>query len=289
MLLLLRPAMEIRPSAVICHAQTLSSVLDRRLLIRGEEAYVDVRLLSEGDRLGRRESGEGEHTWSERPHLDVSLGNHGSRAEEKERTNLLLDVVPVSGSVVGDESVVEGVPHGDDPLSHACQGIHQASVSPPCAPDGERKTLEHTLDLSQPLLLQLGGAQDGAGDPRTVKRRVRVQRPNQNLELTVDPALLDLARRDDRERADALAIQAKVLGERLAEDDLVALGDKVSDGEGVVVGVARGESLVGLVRRVAKKRQFMGLWGEKVLRRTMSKKGACFFSLMMLDSSFHCS
>jgi len=34
------------------------------------------------------------------------------------------------------------------------------------------------------------------------------------------------------------------LGERLAEKDLVALFDKVSDGKGVLENITRGESLV---------------------------------------------
>lgn len=79
-------------------------------------------------------------------------------------------------------------------------------------------------------------------------RRVRVKRPDQNLQLRVHPSFLLRIRTDDRERARSFAVQAHVFRKALAEYDLVPLFDKVSDGKGVVVGVSGGEALVGHVK-----------------------------------------
>ena len=55
----------------------------------------------------------------------------------------------------------------------------------------------------------------------------------------------DLA--NDGEGAHPLAVEPHVLGVRLGEADVVAVGDELADGEGVLVHVAGGEALVGHV------------------------------------------
>lgn len=47
---------------------------------------------------------------------------------------------------------------------------------------------------------------------------------------------------------DTLAVEAKVLGKRLADKKLEALGNEVADGPGVVLEVAGGKALVGAVK-----------------------------------------
>jgi hypothetical protein len=60
----------------------------------------------------------------------------------------------------------------------------------------------------------------------------------------------------------------------------VALFDKVSDGKGVFEDITRGESLVCLAVSSIPKNS----WFEEL---TISKKGKCFFSLQISESSFH--
>ena len=105
----------------------------------------------------------------------------------------------------------------------------------------------HLLDLTKPLLVQLGAAEDGGGDAGTVDGRVGVQRTDEDLELRVDALLLLGVGGDEREGSNTLAVETHVLGERLAQGNVVALLDKVAHGKGVLVGVARGEALVGHV------------------------------------------
>lgn len=54
---------------------------------------------------------------------------------------------------------------------------------------------------------------------------------------------------DDAKGTGSLSVETHVLGERLGQNGLVTLGDKVSEGKGVVVDVSRGETLVGLRKR----------------------------------------
>ena len=81
----------------------------------------------------------------------------------------------------------------------------------------------------------------------SLDRGVGVRRADDELELRVDAGLLLGRGADERNRADTLTVKTKVLSERLAEKDLVALLNEVADGEGVAVDVARGEALVGHV------------------------------------------
>ena len=143
----------------------------------------------------------------------------GGQAGVGEHADLAGDVAPV---VLGTELlkvVLEDGAHGDDAVGHA-------------------------LDLGEPLVIERGGVEDLGGDARAVDRGVGVQRAHEDLDLGVDALGLGGVGADDGEGSDALAVQAHVLGERLGEADVVALGDKVAHGEGVLVDVAAGEALV---------------------------------------------
>lgn len=84
-------------------------------------------------------------------------------------------------------------------------------------------------------------------NPRSKGGRVRDLAPLHQQQLTLNPlsSTLNIARlgRDDVERADTLAVQAGVLGVRLAHEQRHLLLDKVAHRPGVVVQVARSETL----------------------------------------------
>lgn len=50
-------------------------------------------------------------------------------------------------------------------------------------------TVSHTLDFTQPLLLELGVVQDGGCDTGTVDGGVGVERANEDFDLRVDALL----------------------------------------------------------------------------------------------------
>lgn len=77
-------------------------------------------------------------------------------------------------------------------------------------------------------------------------RGVRVQGSDNDLQLRVDPGLLLGVGTDKRDRANSFTVQTQVLGERLAEQELVALLNKVSERKGVFEDVSRREALVRL-------------------------------------------
>jgi hypothetical protein len=98
-----------------------------------------------------------------------------------------------------------------------------------------------------------------------VDGRVGVKRADQDLDLRVDTLLLVGVGTDDGEGANTLTVETlgnvsmcktivqgfkktdHVLGETLAERDLVTLLDEVANGEGILVSVSAGEALVGHV------------------------------------------
>jgi hypothetical protein len=151
-------------------------------------------------------------------------------------------VVPVVLAADLLEVLLEGSTHGDDAVGHS-------------------------LDLSKPLLVELGGVQNLRGDASSVNGRVRVHGTDQDLDLGVDTLLLLWRLSKDRERTNTLAVKTlyalsatgiaglkrtttnHVLGERLAEHNLVALLDEVTESVGILVGITGGESLVGHVEQ----------------------------------------
>lgn len=80
-----------------------------------------------------------------------------------------------------------------------------------------------------------------------LNRGVRVHRPDQDLELTVNSSLLLLVGANQTESADSFTVQAHVLGETLAQGDREPLFNKVSDGESIVLKDTGCEALVGHV------------------------------------------
>lgn len=146
----------------------------------------------------------------------------GAQASVGEHANLVGDVGPV---VLGAELLEVGLE----------QGAHLDDA------------VSHVLDLAEPLLVELGVLEDGGGDAGTVDGRAGVQRADENLDLGVDALDLLGVGADDGEGTNTLTVETHVLGERLAEGNLLALLDEVADGKGVGVGVAAGEALVGHV------------------------------------------
>ena len=65
----------------------------------------------------------------------------------------------------------------------------------------------HALDLTKPLLVELGVIQDLRGNAGTVNRRVGVQWADENLDLRVDTLLLFSRLADDGESANTLAVE----------------------------------------------------------------------------------
>lgn len=107
--------------------------------------------------------------------------------------------------------------------------------------------VSHALDLTEPLLVELGVVQDLAGNSGSVDGRVGVQWAHEDLDLGVDALLLLGRLAHDTEGADSLAVQAHVLGEGLRQDEAVTLLDEETDRVGVLVGVTAREALVGHV------------------------------------------
>ena len=68
-------------------------------------------------------------------------------------------------------------------------------------------SVRHPLDFSQPLLVQRPVVQYLGSDASTVNRRVRVQRPDEDLELRVYPLLLLSRLAYDRESSNTLPVQ----------------------------------------------------------------------------------
>lgn len=159
-----------------------------------------------------------------------------------EHADLLLDMRPVSGSLVLVlQEIVESFSHGDDSVGHA-------------------------LDLDLPVLVEFGRVENLSGETGSAVRgegerkskkgrkrdlldgRVRVHRPDQDLELTVDSSLFVLVGANQTERANSFTVETHVLGETLAQGNRESLFNKVSNGEGIVFENTRCEALVGHVK-----------------------------------------
>lgn len=146
----------------------------------------------------------------------------GLKTSVGEHANLAGDVAPVVLAAKLLKVLLEQSTHADDAVGHL-------------------------LDLGEPLLVQGRVIQDLGGNAGTVDGRVGVQRADEDLDLRVDSLLLVGVLGDNGEGTDALTVETHVLGEGLGQADVVALLDEVADGKGILVGVARGETLVGHV------------------------------------------
>ena len=78
--------------------------------------------------------------------------------------------------------------------------------------------------------------------------RVRVERSDKNLDLRIDPGLFLGRGSNDTESTSSFTVKTHVLGKRLRQDRLVSLGNKVSEGKGIVINVSGSESLVSHVK-----------------------------------------
>lgn len=149
------------------------------------------------------------------------------QTREAEHADLVRDVLPAAVAAV--EPLQRGPQRGPHLLDPAA---HRPQVGLPLGEEG--RVVQHQ-----------------AGDARPVRRRVADLAALQDGELRADVAdrvgRVRARRGDEVEGAGALAVQAEVLGERLGDAELEALGDKVSDGPGVVFRVAGGEPLVGAI------------------------------------------
>lgn len=105
--------------------------------------------------------------------------------------------------------------------------------------------VSHALDLAEPLLVEGRVVHDGGGDTGTVDGRVGVEGTDENLDLRIDTLLLLGVLANEREGTNTLAVQTHVLGEALAQSNVVALLDEVARSEGILVSVTAGKALVG--------------------------------------------
>lgn len=110
----------------------------------------------------------------------------GGQAGVCEHADLAGDVAPVVLASELLEVVLEQSAHLDDAVGHA-------------------------LDLAQPLLVEGGVVEDGAGDAGAVDGRVGVERADEDLDLGVDALGFFGGFGDDGEGADTLAVETLVM------------------------------------------------------------------------------
>lgn len=106
----------------------------------------------------------------------------GVQASVGEHANLAGDVGPVVLGAELLEVLLEEGTHGDDSVGHA-------------------------LDLTQPLFVQLGVAEDLGGNAGAVDGGVGVQRADEDLQLRVDTLLLLGVSSSDGEGTDTLSVE----------------------------------------------------------------------------------
>mmetsp|Transcript_49085 Transcript_49085/g.113434 ORF Transcript_49085/g.113434 Transcript_49085/m.113434 type:complete len:449 (+) Transcript_49085:398-1744(+) len=151
-----------------------------------------------------------------------SLHLLGGEARETEHADLRSHVAPVSSAARRLERRLQGRAHVDDPPRH-------------------RRT------LCSPLRLEHAVGQHRLHDARPSEGRARVHRPYLQLQLRLHACRLLLVGAEQRQHAHALPVQAEVLSEGLGEREAVAVGLEQAQREGVPLGVARREALVGRV------------------------------------------
>lgn len=119
-----------------------------------------------------------------------------------------------------------------------------------------------------PFLVKLRSTEDGSNQLSTMDRGRRVERSDNTLNLGHDPFLLLGRSADHGEGTSSLGVETQVLinssakitkkqrllmmsdlGERLTEDDLVTLLNKVSYGKSITDNVTRSETLVSHVEQ----------------------------------------
>lgn len=144
-------------------------------------------------------------------------------AREREHADLARDVVPVTRGPESVELILEGLPHGHDATGHSVQVLF-------------------------PLCEQCWVVEHDARDPGPVGGRVRDLRTLQDRQLARN-ALCDILRLRARgghkvEGSCSFAIEAKVFGERLGDDQFEALLHEVPDTEVVLCQITGSEALI---------------------------------------------
>lgn len=125
------------------------------------------------------------------------------------RTNLRLDMSPLSRSLEFNQLVVKLFPHRDDSISHLLdlgQPMNQHSL--PRLMDeivacGRRRNV--------PLLVQLGSTQDGSNQLSTVHWGTGVEWSNNPFDLRENPLLLFWRGSDHGECSSSFTVQSEVL------------------------------------------------------------------------------
>lgn len=166
--------------------------------------------------------------------------------------------------------------------------------------------VSHTLDLTQPLLVETWVVEHLRGNTSTVNGRVGVKRADKNLDLRVNALLLLRISADDREGADTFTIEAlhilitdskqtqlkthHVLGEGLRETWVVALLNEISQRKSVLVCVSGGESLVCHVKEGVMLASLDGVADLlPLLRRRINTSGVVCACVQQEDASLGCS
>ena len=119
----------------------------------------------------------------------------------------------------GGQETVESITHADDSVGHE-------------------------LYLGLPLLVKVFVGQNGVGDTGAVEGRVGIHWSDDDLQLTLDTSFLFRIGGDEGESTNTFPVETHILRERLGQGDLVTLLNEVTDGERVVGGVSRGETLI---------------------------------------------
>ena len=81
-------------------------------------------------------------------------------------------------------------------------------------------------------------------NPSSMSGGVAVHGSDQDLDLTLHSGSFLLVSADDGEGSDSLAIETHVLGKTLSQENIVAIVDKLSEGEGISVNISRSKSLI---------------------------------------------
>mmetsp|Transcript_39291 Transcript_39291/g.99021 ORF Transcript_39291/g.99021 Transcript_39291/m.99021 type:complete len:394 (-) Transcript_39291:73-1254(-) len=159
--------------------------------------------------------------------IDVELGAKTQRfrlanAQVGEHADLVDHVFPVAWRAVGHQRTVERLSHLLDTVAHHGQ-------------------------LATPLCVQRLITQDLSHDVCSVLWRVRVHRPDDGLELTLNGNDLISSGSDKAHSTAALTVQTKVLGKALTDGRLHSGTERheATNGRGVSLQVTGGEALVG--------------------------------------------
>lgn len=145
-----------------------------------------------------------------------------SQTSVGEHADLRSDVLPVTGRLASDESVIECLAHGDDAARHNTEGL-------------------------APLIEELGVLENGSDDERSVLGRVGEGSADEEVELRVYRSSGLGVVHEHVKGTSALTVKSKVFGERLSNEELEAFSGKIAYSLGVLVEITASEALVSTV------------------------------------------